>query len=152
MKKQTAKTGFPNGVSKDKNGVIRFVCEQCKQAKTHETTNSCSTGYARTNTTPEQIICFACCGLNDATTLASLPIGGKMCLYSVIGQGHSYATGKLTNWPGSFEIKGLWFSIGRHNMAGKRYDAQFQENGNWYSATQYGDNSQICHIRRIKSK
>lgn len=146
----TTKNGHP--VTREGNGsawVTRFICDQCGQHKEHVST--CSTGYGTTKT--EEYICFDCCGLNDARDLAALPVGGKTCLYltSPTGRPNDSVKGTLGNWCGTFKIDGLWLSVGSHNIAGVRYDGRFMYKGSTYSATQYGNNTQICHIRRLKA-
>lgn len=96
-------------------------------------------------------------GKNDARDLASLPIGGRTCMYLTTEQAakannwQRSTRGSLSNWPGSFKIEHLHVTTGRHNIAGRRYDLRFIFQGKNYSGTQYGDNTQICHIRRLKS-
>jgi hypothetical protein len=57
----------------------------------------------------------------------------------------------LSNWPGTFKIQLHYIRIGRHNMAGKRYDVWFDYAGNDFHGVTYGDFTQICHIKRIKA-
>lgn len=117
-----------------------FTCHQCKQEITHE--SDFSTGYGRDK--DDNKICFACCGENDKKELLEMPIGGKTMLYLDTKEM------KLTNWPGTLQIKLHNIRKGRHNIAGRRYDIWFQYGQNQFHGTQYGDMTQICHIKRIK--
>ena len=57
----------------------------------------------------------------------------------------------VSNWPGSLQIKCVNSRKGRHNIVRVRYDVDFKFEGNWWHGTQYGDNTQIVHCRRVKS-
>ena len=79
---------------------------------------------------------------------------GKMILYFVPDtQTTNEKTGlcHITNWPNTLRFNG-GFSVGRHNIAGKRYDVSFVFNGFYWHGITYGDNTQICHCRRTKEK
>lgn len=119
-----------------------FFCDNCKTEKTH--TNSLTTGYGVND--KDEKICFECCGKLDAQHLMSMSIGDKYVLY-LTKNDNQY---RLTNWPSSLEIPVYGVKEGRHNMAGKRYDLWFQFKNNHYHGVQYGDNTQICHIKRVK--
>lgn len=117
-----------------------FVCSQCKESKTHE--DDLTTGYG-TNVAGDKI-CFSCCGLNDAKELEELHPKQKICLYLDTKEK------KLTNWPGTLSIPLAYIREGKHNIAGKRFDTWFKFRGSEYHAVQYGTNTQIAHIRRLK--
>jgi|CXWK01.1.fsa_nt_gi hypothetical protein len=115
-----------------------FTCFQCGQNKTHE--SPVSTGYGRDKN--DNKICFDCCGINDAKELTEMPIGAKTV---------QYWDGKnIINWPSSLKITPYYTTKGRHNMARTREDIYFRFNGFNFHATQYGNNSQIAHIRKTK--
>ena len=117
-----------------------FICSQCGQNKVHE--SDFSTGYATDRTTGNKI-CFDCCGINDAKELKELPIGKKTI---------QYWDGKnIINWPGTLKINPYCVNKGRHNIAGKREDIYFKFEGFNYHAVQYGEMSQITHIKKMKS-
>jgi len=140
-----------------------FKCDQCHQEKTHF--SDFTTGYGVYD--DERKVCFSCCGKNDAKQLAELPIGGKMVLYltSQINEeranlnpygyrGENYREAYrehfVSNWPNTLKIKVHWPVKGKHNIARTRYSVRFTYAGNHYSGIQYGDFTQICHIRRVK--
>lgn len=56
----------------------------------------------------------------------------------------------LTNWPCSLKIPVNYIREGNHNISGKRYDTWFTFSGNNFHAVQYGHNTQIAHVKRIK--
>lgn len=77
---------------------------------------------------------------------------GKIVLFLTISEYMNmrlFQDGKLTNWPGSLEIP-CRVKRGRHNMAGTRYDVWFRLHGKEWHGVQYGDNTQICHCKRLK--
>lgn len=91
--------------------------------------------------------CYACCADRDREQMRN---EGKTCLYLTqdkTGQNQIYM---LSNWPGSLKIPVRHIRKGRHNMARVRYDVRFVFEGSEWSGTQYGDNTQICHCRRLK--
>lgn len=116
-----------------------FTCSVCKEHKVHE--SDLSTGYGRDNN--DNIICFDCCGKQDALALEQLQPKNKFIMYLDTNEQ------TLSNWPGTFKIKLHAVRKGRHNFARTRYDAWFDYKGNNYHAVQYGDNTQIAHIRRV---
>ena len=59
---------------------------------------------------------------------------------------------ELTDWPGKLRIPVYYISKGRHNIAGCRYDFHFRFDGETWRGTQYGDNTQIAHCRRLKNQ
>ena len=90
--------------------------------------------------------CYECCAAQDR---ASMIETGKATLYlSAPKEGNKF---KITNWPGSLSFAVGHVRTGRHNWAGRRYDAWFTgpDGKNWHGV-QYGDNTQIIHCRRIK--
>jgi hypothetical protein len=74
---------------------------------------------------------------------------GKATLYLVDADAHGMRY--VTDWSGMLRYRALNYRVGRHNMAGKRYDVDFiGPDGYWWHGTQYGDNTQIIHCRRRK--
>lgn len=119
-----------------------FTCSVCKEHKTHE--DNLSTGYGKDK--DGNIICFDCCGKQDAKTLTELPLKEKFHLYL------NTKEKTLSNWPGTLKISVGYIKKGRHNIAGNRYDTWFRYAGNNYHAVQYGDNTQIAHIQKTKER
>jgi len=119
-----------------------FICSQCNENKVHE--SDFSTGYA-TNKAGEKI-CFDCCGKNDLDELVNLKPKQKTWLYL------NTSTKVITNWPGTLKINVGYIRQGRHNIAGKRYDTWFNLGQFNYHAVQFGDNTQICHIQKVKNQ
>lgn len=117
-----------------------FTCSVCHEHKTHE--SDFSTGYGKDK--DNNIVCFDCCGKQDAISLEQLKPKEKFYMYL------DAKKQTLSNWPGTFKIKLHGIRTGRHNIAGKRYDTWFNYKGNNYHAVQYGDNTMVAHIRRIK--
>lgn len=115
------------------------------------------TGYANLK---GKTLCYACCAEVDKAQMIST---GRTMLYlthHADGKQHGNfandcAPAKpvwtVSNWPGTLKIS-AYVTVGRHNMAGKRYDAWFTgpDGKQWHGVT-YGDNTQICHCKRIKS-
>ena len=105
-------------------------------------------------------VCFACCAAEDRARMIET---GRATLYLTILPGSSevgmvnrkafhgwnYADGKVTNRAGSLSFA-CRVKRGAHNMAGRRYDVWFTFNGQPWHGTQYGDNTQIAHCRRVK--
>ncbi len=114
-----------------------FTCHTCKKTKPMQKNGG--TGYGVDNGNNK--ICYACCGKQD---LEQMETRGKATLYLGVG--------RVTNWPDtlSFIVQGS--KKGKHNIAGVRYDVWFYDaNGREWHGVTYGDNTQICHCRRLKS-
>lgn len=117
-----------------------FICSQCGETKSHD--SDITTGYGVDKDGNK--VCYSCCGLNDAKELETLPMGGKTIHYL------DTKNKVITNWPGSLKIPISHIREGRHNIAGKRFDTWFKYAGNQFHAVQYGTNTQIAHIKRVK--
>ena len=98
--------------------------------------------------------CYACCAEGDKKDMHEtgcavlyLTLGEYDC--NLIARYDGYNNAKVTNWSGTLSLR-CSVKIGRHNIAGKRYDVWFQFEGqNWHGVT-YGDNTQICHCKKLK--
>lgn len=120
--------------------VTAFTCSKCKEYKIHK--SDFTTGYGQRSGTNE-IVCYECIGEEDAEALGNARLGEKFT--------HYLSGTTISNWPGSFkiEIRGP-IKVGRHNMAGRRYDVWFTFRGKNFHGTKFGDNTEICHIKCIK--
>ena len=147
-------------------------CKRCGNEIKAEP-GSCGTGYALIKKGGKNVrVCYACCTEIDKKNMART---GRYMLYLVKRQaaggycslenkndhiqrtpvaryreGNSYAY-FVTNWPASLEIP-CRVSEGKHNIAGKRYDCWFYFEGYEWHGVSYGDNSEICYVRRTKRK
>lgn len=126
---------------------VKFRCADCGQVKDVQTTGGTGYGYDADN----RMVCYACCGKRDRADLISK---GRGVLYlNREPKGGGTLTnwpGTLTNWPGTLAIP-CGVRKGRHNMAGVRYDVWFTLAGAQWHGVQYGNNTQLCHCRRLKS-
>jgi hypothetical protein len=113
-----------------------FTCHTCGEEKPIQKEGG--TGYART--AEGHLVCYACCGKQDAEEMKR---ESRITLY---------LTGDtITNWPGTLKMKAHYVKKGRHNMAGTRHDAWFTDpHGNAWRGTQYGENTQLIHCRKLK--
>jgi hypothetical protein len=141
-------------------GPAAFVCSQCQQTKPLNTDGNGGTGYARTPA-GDAFLCYECCGRNDLREMISF---GEATLYLTmpgadvdmgVREGKDLRTGTLTNWPGtlSFTLQSGCMQTRRHNMAGKAYHVWFKgpDGADWHGV-QYGDNTQLCHVKRLGPK
>jgi hypothetical protein len=108
--------------------------------------------------------CYACCAEQDKKTMRDT---GRTVLYlSMSGDANTahgttlarpicgsyyYGQHRVTNWPGSLELPVHGIKVGRHNIAGRRYDFWFAFEGTQWHGVQYGDYTQIAHCKRLKS-
>jgi hypothetical protein len=116
-----------------------FICSQCKNEKPMPE-GSGGTGYATDNNGNK--ICYACCGENDLKALQQSKPGERFV--------HYLSSGMVTNWPGTLKIKPDHSRQSRHNIAGTRLDVWFTVNSQRFHGVQYGSNSQILRITRVK--
>lgn len=110
-----------------------FICSVCGQSK--------QTGYATRKNGDK--VCYDCCGEEDKQWMID---NGSICLYLTCEK----TKGTISNWPGTLSFT-AYITVGRHNIAGNRYDAWFTgpDGKKWHGVT-YGDNTQICHCKKIK--
>lgn len=104
-----------------------------------------TTGTAWTNDNKE--ICWAC---SVETIKAYMREHGQATLYFV----RNFKTGKykVTDWTGLLSMDVRGHSTSRHNMARRRYDYWFIFEGEEWHGYTVGDNTQIAHCKRNKSK
>lgn len=121
------------------------VCHVC--GKTIEPSRNGGTGYGVDK--EKHIICYDCCTKLELDHLNSLKVGEKTTLYlSKSKEDDKYY---VSNWTSGFSIPVKKHSIGEHNMAGIRRDVWFEYNNHYFHGTQYGNFSELCHIKRIKT-
>lgn len=101
-----------------------------------------TTGYGTDNHGHRH--CFGCCAKIDARRLHR---DGRATMYLCKTATGAY---EVTNWPGTLRFPAV-VSVGRHNLAGVRYDAWFNSQGHGYHGVTYGDFTQLCHVRRVKA-
>lgn len=129
----------------------KFKCNDCGEFKPVNTEGG--TGYAVLPNGAN--VCYACCAIRDREDMVKT---GRATLYleyrdyGVRGWlGTRYESATVGNWPGTLKFHTQAVKVGRHNMAGRRYDVWFKgpDGKEWHGVT-YGDNTQLCHCRRVK--
>lgn len=123
-------------------GPATFTCATCGQRKGLNTGGCGATGYART-ADRDEFMCYPCAA---AAIAADLVRDGRGMLY-LANRGGALS---LSDWAGERVYKVHRHTQGRHNIARVRYDVWFTgpDGKNWHGV-QYGDNTQICHVRRL---
>ena len=118
----------------------KFICHVCGLEK--PVNHDGGTGYARDK--DNNFVCYECCGKQDEQELKTMQPGEKTI--------HYWNGKEITNWPGTLKIKPYFTKNSRHNIARTRTDIWFNFHSLPFHAVQYGDNSQIAHIKRLKVK
>ena len=149
--------------TKHENGVS-FRCSVCGEIKPVQTEGGTGYGYDANGF----VVCYACCGKQDREDMirtgkatlyltcepaSKMRLNGRPYTPSTLSQGTGRnRAGKVSNWPGTLEFP-CTTTVGRHNIARTRYDAWFTgpDGKPWHGVT-YGDNTQICHCKRLKAK
>lgn len=135
---------------------VYFVCATCGKEYPAQTTGGNTGGYGIDANNRKH--CLPCCAEREKAHILE---NGKGTLYLVYEQEPRSASycgwftpknGKLTDWGGFLSIPINRIKRGGHNIAGCRYDVWFTFGGREWHGVTYGDNTQICHIRAIKSK
>jgi hypothetical protein len=113
--------------------------------------SNCSTGYGIEK--DGRKICYACCAERDK---AQMRENGEIILYLMREQSTPWENDNLythyvTNWPNSLRIQCGVPKISKHNIAGTRYDVWFRFEGQNWHGVQYGENTQVCHCKRLKN-
>ena len=120
-----------------------FKCAQCGEVKPVLQAEG-GTGYAR-RAGDDALVCYACCGANDARELAEAQPGARFVHYLTKENGNYV----ITNWPGTLKVHPFRVRHGRHNIGRTRTDAWFSYAGKAFHAVNIGDN-QIARIRALK--
>lgn len=127
-------------------GPAQFRCSDCKECKPLGG-DGVGTGYGIADRNNPQFVCYACCGKREREAMIRT---GKATLY--LQHQNGGLNGTVTDWPGTLRFS-CGVRIGRHNIAGRRYDVWFTgPDGAQWHGTQYGDNTQIVHCRRTKAR
>lgn len=133
-----------------------IICGICGVAIAQPQPGSITSGYG---TTPEgSKICYACCANRDKEYMRS---NDKITLYLTGVAPHRNRTRlgivtspdwKITNWPGSLQFRpmGQNVKVGRHNMAGVRYDVWFVFEGFVWHGVSFGQNTELLHCCKTK--
>lgn len=121
-----------------------FQCHVC------HVTKPCGVGVGYGCDADGNLVCYACCGDNDARALRDT---GRAVLYltwrSDTGRGGA-SRAYVSNWPGTLRLPVYASRKGRHNLARTRYDVWFRFEGREYHGVQLGEWSDICRVRRVK--
>lgn len=121
---------------------FRFECSQCHGVFARPA-DSCATGYAVDRET-DALICFACCGVNDARALSEAKPGARFVHYLTGGN-------VVSNWPGTLKIMVRAMRRSRNNWNTPRVDVWFSYQGKQFWGVQLGD-SDILRIRALKTR
>lgn len=90
--------------------------------------------------------CYECMAKKEEQTLQDLPIGRTVRnMYLVIRNGNLF----VQNFTGLLSIPIYRIRVGRHNIAGIRYDFWFEFHGNKYYGVRLGD-VECAMVKRIK--
>lgn len=89
--------------------------------------------------------CFECCADHDRAFMRAT---GRNTLYLTTSKTGPW---RVSNWPGMLEFTAHG-RVGRHNIAGRRYDFRFVFDGYWWHGVTYGDNTQIAHCRKTRDR
>lgn len=104
-------------------------------------TNGFGTGYGTDK--DGKTHCYQCCANLDREQLTR--DGAGMLYLSKDDQGW-----KVGNWPGTLEFRTGTPRKGRHNIARTRYDVWFRFDGSLWHGVQYGEMTQVCHVKRTR--
>lgn len=110
-------------------------------------------GYDSRDRDRKKRYCYQCCAVRDARDMQET---GRAILYLTERRitkdfGRTVFENHVTNWPGSLDFRVTAKSVSRHNITRLRYDVWFEAFGDQWHGVTYGDNTQICHVKRIKS-
>jgi hypothetical protein len=116
------------------------------------------TGYGENSKTHEKF-CYDCCGVLDYKALEDMKVGERTAYYltcdkKTLRWEHyprpvTSVNWSVQNWCGTMKIN-VYCKEGFHNIARVRRDVYFSYKGHRFWGTQYGNDSEICYIKRIK--
>ena len=115
-----------------------MTCSICNKAITKP--NHGGTGYGVD--ADDNKVCYACCGNQDA---AYMDENDRITLY--------LSKGEITNWPGTYRRRAVVVEKKRgHNWGLTRRDAYFRNGADYWWGVQYGENTELCHCRKLKHR
>lgn len=145
----------------------------CGHAPTPQSDGSISTGYGRSVKTGATA-CYQCCADNDradmietgrAVMYLSAPIVGRgpfgnhdlrvngRAPFGPVYDRAALASWSVGNWPSSLKFDVQRASIGRHNIAGRRFDVWINgPDGHVWHCVTFGDWTQIAHCQRTAQR
>ena len=116
-----------------------FKCHDCEKEIVR--TSPYLPGYG---TNKGDKICYACCGIRDKKEMET---ADRFLLYLTKNARDEY---EVCNWPGTLRFP-AHVHTGKHNLARVQYFVRFKDHtGAEWSGRVVGDNTQICHCRRLK--
>jgi hypothetical protein len=126
--------------------------EVCFRCNSEFVASGCGTGYGIDKNGHK--ICYNCCGELDKQELDRLEIGEKGVVFYLTSKTKDLGWGKsttyeVTNWPGTMRFN-VACKEGRHNIARVRRDVWFSYNKKMFHGVQYGNDSELCYIKRVK--
>lgn len=139
------------------------TCDRCQTTITRKP-NSIGTGYGED--ADGAIVCYSCCGIEDADHLNAMKVGDRAIFYVTRSEVDNDAKPgtiahdrtpayryHLINWPSTLKIQISRPSKSWHNFAGKdgRRDHWFSYRGKQYHGVNIGDND-ILRVRRLKDE
>ena len=107
-----------------------------------------STGYGVSKDGAKH--CFDCCGVVAGEELDGLTPGETLHSFYLVKKTGEKC--KVTNWPNTFAVTCDYEIEGGHNLAGTRTDIGFTYHGRNFFGTQYGNNSQLVHVKVRKNQ
>lgn len=121
--------------------ITKFTCSVCKKDIVHE--DEVTTGYGLDSN--DNKVCFSCCAKQDYEYMLD---HDKIVLCLVTDKNNKL---EVINWPGTLRFPVVSSRKGKHNIARTQTTVYFRgPNGMNWIGRQYGENTQICHCRRIK--
>lgn len=114
-----------------------FICADCRNVLSMR--GRYGPGYGNL---PEGKICYACCADRDREHMRR---EGQIVLYWNGGN-------MVTNWPETLEIIIQRKQLGQHNWGLPRYDVWFAFDSRVWHGVQIGDNTQVVHCKRTKTR
>lgn len=121
-----------------------FRCSVCGAEKPQS--KSGGTGYAEY---PDgRRVCYECCAVLDRQEMVASGHGNRLPLYLTKKDDGSWS---VSNWPGTLRFACSKPKVGRHNIAGRRYDVWFNgPDGHRWHGVQYGEWTEIVHCSRTR--
>lgn len=87
-------------------------------------------------------VCYQCCGELDKKALDNLNFGDKIILY--------FNGKQITNFPATLKITPTRVETKNHNLSGTVNYVWFKFHNKNFLGRQYGKNSELCYIKRLK--
>ncbi len=137
-------------------------CEKCRDPFVRPTNGNPGTGYGvQVKGTRKHYLCYRCCAELEKEHMRKTGRGVLYFTYSSPCHNPRFTSSgvnltasdyKVSNWMGLISITPMKVSVGKHNMARRKWSCWFAFEGSVWYGYQVGENTDLLHCRRTQQR